>query len=150
MFPRNLGLYTYSLNNPVNLRDPDGRDWFPDNWNPLGAAGHSFRIRRGTSRRESRTAPRRSGEAFWAHGRTGSGHRVANTLGILAQDAALIFSGPKAAGEAGAGELIPGGTLEEGELYRYTGEGEANVARNTGSVPNTTKAGDPNDQSVAG
>jgi RHS repeat-associated protein len=35
-FPRNLGLYTYSINNPIVLRDPDGRDWFPVNWNPMG------------------------------------------------------------------------------------------------------------------
>jgi RHS repeat-associated protein len=34
--PRNLGLYTYALNNPIALRDLDGNDWFPVNWNPLG------------------------------------------------------------------------------------------------------------------
>jgi RHS repeat-associated protein len=37
-FPRNLALYGYSINNPVVVRDPDGQDWFPQNWNPFGDA----------------------------------------------------------------------------------------------------------------
>jgi len=35
--PKNLNLYSYAHNNPVILRDPDGR--WPDAWNPLGEGG---------------------------------------------------------------------------------------------------------------
>jgi RHS repeat-associated protein len=37
-YPKNLGLYSYGWNNPVVMRDPDGRQSMPSDWNPMGAA----------------------------------------------------------------------------------------------------------------
>lgn len=41
--PGNLGLYSYSLNNPVILRDPDGHNWFKVNGSYEWQPGNTFR-----------------------------------------------------------------------------------------------------------
>ena len=41
--PGNLGLYTYTLNNPVVLKDPNGRNWFNVGGNYEWHAGSTYR-----------------------------------------------------------------------------------------------------------
>jgi RHS repeat-associated protein len=41
--PGNLGSYTYTLNNPVVMKDPDGRNWFKINGNYEWHEGSSYR-----------------------------------------------------------------------------------------------------------
>jgi len=77
-------------------------------------------------------------------------------LTVMAKGAvyASVAMAGAATGEAAAGEetqaemSLPeesGGTLEEGPLYRYTSEGEADVAAREGVVPNVTRSGKEKD-----
>jgi RHS repeat-associated protein len=160
--PRNLGLYTYTWNNSIRLRDPNGL--WAEGWSPIGDAGQLLQdVVEGIGKSIT--------EAGHAFGRgfqgeldaPGSNHQVANLAGVLAADAMLFVPLPRSEGagvemgsrvasaeaataEGGAGLRVPAGVRTGGPGASGVGSGSDPVATaGAGTGPTVRPAGVPAD-----
>ena len=152
--PQSLNRYAYAKNNPLKYIDPNGHaPILPTETEIQNQIEDELGIS-AAKRAGVRTAlicaslgagyvgiggtPRGFGAEF----RSGGGLR-----GLVQAIKSIFKGGPSKAGGVSA-EAEGAAVASEstgGKFYRYVGEGEANVIRRTGEIPNVDRAGNPKD-----